>query len=397
MAKSKKVIRTKYLYRKSKKKKAVSFVLFMLLIVILVGVGYLVTREWSERFGANAPSSSIPPVSIPSEEVSSAVISSEEQSSTPVAPTRNDLAMRMITADEIRQAGEAGLPALLENARANGYNGVCFELKDTDGLLAYTSQNPFAIEYGSVGEGAVSLEALVKAAQDAGMTPSAKVTALRDNHSAHAVNYQNSFAYQTPDGANWLDNSPANGGRAWLNPYMENARNYISGLCGEISAAGIKSIILTDVCFPYKNTQHLNEVNPFTTREKVLGQMMNEARAAAEDALVYAEFTPRTLAEHQVEGIRELGPYLAPRLDSAEAAEYEPVLREQIMLTDTPMTVSEVFGNLMLGDSFYGYEIDGQEVTGGQIVLVDAAAYESFWVPMQNDEAAPLKMSHIVY
>lgn len=287
MAKPRKVIRTKYLYRNSRRKKVRNTIFFLLLIVILVGIGYLVSQEWSKRFGEGAPSSTVPPISIPSEDspVSSGETVSDTESSQP-EEVPLQLQMKQIPVADMNQSREQ-LVEEFAQLRQAGYTAVCFDLKDAEGTIHYNTENGLAREYGTVSETPADLDVLVSAAREAGITPVARLTALRDNKAAH-VDRENSYAYRTPDGPNWLDNSMDLGGKAWLNPYMENTRLYLSGLCREISQKGIPVILLEDVIFPEKNTRDLNEVNPFTTREAILTQLVEEIQTAAgEETVVY--------------------------------------------------------------------------------------------------------------
>lgn len=359
MAKTKKVIRTKYLYRNSRRKKIRNTILFTLLVFLLIGIGYLVSQEWSKRFGSDAPSSSVPSIEIPSEDPSLTESSSLPESSEP-AVIRAVVQAKRIPLADMQKTGDE-LTAYFAQIREAGYTAVCFDLKTTDGIITYNSENELAKQYGTISETPVDLDVLVKAAKDADLTPVAKLTALRDTTASH-VSRENSFAYKTPDGPNWLDNSAANGGKSWLNPYMENARRYISGLCGEISQKGISIILLEDVIFPEKNTEDLNEVNPFTTREAILAQLMAEAQeAAGADAVVYEAFDVGQTAQKAAANgadyasmVTRLGySNLAPMLDVAAVEANKQVICENAAIVtengyDPAITAAEVISRLLI-------------------------------------------------
>ena len=97
---------------------------------------------------------------------------------------------------------------------------------------------------------------------------------------------ENSFAYADQLGTNWLDSTPALGGKSWLNPYMENARTYIAELAGDAAQKGFELIVLTDVNFPTRNTAHMNTIETEPSRNVILGQMLDEVQQAAGDVPV---------------------------------------------------------------------------------------------------------------
>ncbi|MEG2174936.1 MAG: putative glycoside hydrolase, partial [Oscillospiraceae bacterium] len=84
--------------------------------------------------------------------------------------------------------------------------------------------------------------------KEMGMVPVARVHAFRDDMATHfnrglAVGY-----FDT--GTMWLDNAPELGGRAWLNPYSSQARQYVTDLAVELTRAGFGAVVLDSVQFP---------------------------------------------------------------------------------------------------------------------------------------------------
>ncbi|MEG1971565.1 MAG: putative glycoside hydrolase, partial [Oscillospiraceae bacterium] len=78
--------------------------------------------------------------------------------------------------------------------------------------------------------------------------PIAKLHAFRDDRGSKANNDMGVKYYDTK--YTWLDNSPENGGRGWLNPYSPRSREYIAALCGELSQKGFSGIIVDSLQFP---------------------------------------------------------------------------------------------------------------------------------------------------
>lgn len=287
MPRPRKVIRTKRIYKKRTRPKWFGTFFFILLLLLLVGLGYLVSREWAGRFGSASPSSAVSsetagPASEPA--VSSETVSSREVSSEPAVQTSVH-AVTMSFADMLR-VGE-DLAAYLSEVKSAGYNAVAVDLKTDQGVITYLTANEAAAQFGAVSATPADLDALAAAVKAAGLTPVARISALKDPIAPH-VSRGNSYGYQNSSEVNWLDDSVANGGKPWLNPYMENARKYIADLCAEAAGKGFQTILLTNVNFPTKNTTaSMGTLNEFTGREQILAQLVAECQAAAGSVPVY--------------------------------------------------------------------------------------------------------------
>lgn len=293
MPRQRKIVRTKRLYKKySVNKQALNMVYYALVIIILIGVGYIVSLEWSKRFGPNAPSS-LPPSSVPSAVTPSEPISSEESSNSSVIiePPVSMSGLKALTmpTELLNGQNDAAVDAFLSKAKTDGYNAVYVELKTADGKIHYKTTNEMAAKLDAVATNAVDINWLAGKIKDAALTPVATMRTLKDP-SAH-VKHDNSYCYNESLTTNWLDNSVKLGGKPWLNPYMDNARNYIAALTKEMSEAGFKTILLSDVIFPDKNTRSMGLVNQTKPYSEILAQVLSEAAAAAGDAQVFVLYT----------------------------------------------------------------------------------------------------------
>lgn len=294
MPRQRKIVRTKRLYKKyTVNKRALNMVYSALVIIILIGLGYIVSLEWSKRFGPNAPSSmphsSTLSIVAPSEPISS--VESFDSSSVIEPPvTMSGMKATTMPPELLNGQNDAAVEAFLEAAKTNGYNAVYVELKTADGKIHYKSTNEMAIKYGSIAEDAVDINWLTAKIKDAALTPIATMRTLRDPAAAH-VKYDNSYCYNQNLTTNWLDNSVALGGKAWLNPYMDNTRSYIAALSKEMSDAGFKTILLSDVIFPDKNTRSMGLVNQTKPYAEILAQLVSEVASAAGDAQVFVSYS----------------------------------------------------------------------------------------------------------
>lgn len=284
MAKPRKVVRTKRIYKKTHSKlpgRVARGVLFVLLLVLLVGFGYMMSKAiggWlsqkpeqsSETTQSSVPSESTPEESLPE--------SSEEPEQTAVRGV-------VMTPDKASLTGTA-LTDYLNELKAQGYTTVFVTLKDENGDVWYQSDAAEAIRLNTVRADAFDAQALCAEIKKAGLTPAAHITGLRDPKAAHVRN-ENSFAYANQLTTNWLDSSVELGGKAWLNPYMEKARLYLSQLAADAAAKGFEQIAVSDVNFPTRNTRNMNTILTEPSRTAILGQTLDEMQAAAGDVPVY--------------------------------------------------------------------------------------------------------------
>jgi len=302
MARQRKVIRTKRLYKKSSgKRKILGWIFFVLALFILVAFGFIVSKEWSKRFGPNAikPSSNTSSrVSKPSGNTSSDA--SSENSSNSEIPEQASIKSSYVSAEMLSTIAPDGYKAYFDKIKADGFNSVVIQLKTDDGKLYYNSQIPYAKSMGMVSETAADINLLTKAIKEAGLKPIAKISALKDA-TAHVKN-DNSYAYGDSLDTNWLDNRVNLGGKSWLNPYMPKAREYVAALAGEISMAGFEVIVLDNVMFPDKFTSQMNPINENKPRSEILKQVLDEAQVAAKDAVVVQGISLENIANINAKG-----------------------------------------------------------------------------------------------
>lgn len=281
MSKQRKIIRTKRIYKKRRtKSKTLSTILFILFLVVLVGFGFIVSKEWSKRFGPNAPK--------PSSTISSDYLESEpssntssETSSKPETPdTLTGIKAAYLPANQLAQHSADQFKSVMAQFKTDGYNAVYVELKTAEGKIYYNTQNESAKKFQAIAENPVDLVVLVKAIKDAGLKPIAQMSALKDGIAPHVKN-ENSYAFGTSLDTNWLDNAFDKGGKPWLNPYMDKARSFVCDLTKEVSTAGFEVIVLDNVMFPEKNTGKMNPINENKPRPEILKQLLQEAQTAA--------------------------------------------------------------------------------------------------------------------
>ncbi len=232
--------------RRSALSRALPVVLSLLGAVAIIAVGFFGAKLLAER-PALEPNISAPDASAVTPEDSA-----PETDQPVIAPAGDDL--RAFYLPHHRLVDRNALTATMQQAVAAGYNSLIFDMKDVNGTLYFRSAteraarvNSFAADAFTVAE----LQELFAAIRQAGLRPIPRLHAFRDNAAARVL----ADARVSPmgyAGQVWYDNNPANGGKAWLNPYADAARLYIIDLARELRDAGAAAILLDSVHFPFQ-------------------------------------------------------------------------------------------------------------------------------------------------
>ena len=204
--------------------------------------------------------------------------------SEPEAP-EEDGAVRAVYLPLSTLRDAAGRDTALSAAASAGFNAVLFDLKGSDGRLAYVSATPLALQAQSAADGALPLEDLknlLQAVKDKGMKPIARLYAFQDPYAPSRLPTAK-IAYAGHEGWTWYDNDPDNGGKPWLNPYLEDARRYITDLLAELKAAGLEAAMLDGVQFPARTSSSALTAEQETAAAKA--QALAGFVAQAEEAM----------------------------------------------------------------------------------------------------------------
>ncbi|MDE6592325.1 MAG: hypothetical protein K2K57_04585 [Oscillospiraceae bacterium] len=177
------------------------------------------------------------------------------------------------------------LEAALDEIRSSGASAVIMPMKADGGAFYYKTEIPFVA---TVTDGEKPIKSEVTASQAAnaalakGLRPVALVSVLKDNN--RYGDYRDG-SYRSNDDTTWLDAAPDNGGKPWIDPFDEVARDYLCDIMRELGGAGFGEIICEDFVFPdFRSTdvELIGEhITPFSSaRYKALASlacMMTEA------------------------------------------------------------------------------------------------------------------------
>lgn len=181
------------------------------------------------------------------------------------------------------------LERAIEKAVSQNCKGICLDIVAEGGKVMYNTQNKTAIKSEAVSETPIDLSACVSLITDAELLPYARISALSDHIASW---FDRSLCYLFEDGSSkWLDNSLANGGKPWISPFSDSAKEYISSFVTEISDAGFAGIIAGEFNFPpfrNKDLGYIGEIVKNPDRYEALIGFSNHLGDTLGSAKLYA-------------------------------------------------------------------------------------------------------------
>lgn len=214
--------------------------LFILVLSVVVFVGYSVAKPLFEFFSGERQ----PSVRGSSSNSSSVAVNSSDS---PSSNQQQQSSFKALNLPISVANNSSELDSFISETKTNGYNAVVIELKDEKGYLYYNSLNQQAIKANAVSPSAVDISSLVSKLKENGLTPIAKINIFKENvilkaNTDWAVKYMNTQMM-------WLDNYPDKGGKAWMNPYVDDAVNYSISIATELCDNGFPVIMMDSVMY----------------------------------------------------------------------------------------------------------------------------------------------------
>jgi hypothetical protein len=237
-----KITRTKSIYR-TRHTASISPLMAVLIIVIaavLIFVGWSISGPLIKFFSGQltTTSSGTPPIS----SASAAPASSQVKSSSEVAASDS---IHGIFLPKNYIGDLSGLGNVITGAKNAGVNLVVLDLKAEDGLLNYSSKVDSAVKNHLVAANAPDAALAAAKIKDAGLLPAARITCFQD-YAAPAAMKNMAVLYSKNHGTRWKDAL----NHLWLNPYNNDAQQYIIDIAKEAVSDGFKYIVLDGVIFP---------------------------------------------------------------------------------------------------------------------------------------------------
>lgn len=187
----------------------------------------------------------------------------------------------VLSADVLQEANS--IDTFIFQAKNDGYTAIMVEFKDNNGILYYQSALSQVKGTNIVSTSAVDAKELCSKIESAGLKPMAKIHAFKDIMSPNVSN-DNTYRYNDTTTI-WLDNSYNAGGKPWLNPFRQAAREYIIAIAEEIVDAGFKTIEIDSIQFPNVSNMSnagLGDQNTNESKAAILKQFVQEMTTAIE-------------------------------------------------------------------------------------------------------------------
>ena len=326
-----------YQIRRKKQRRVLGSLLFGLLLVFLVFVGYVGARALNEMRLQQGNDSSLPESSVVTEDNSSlpesdslsseSEVSSNEESESsqpesscevetlytkygdtegeympvkedpftkygaPVAAyiplpdipkSADDEELKAVTMPLETALSAEDTAAFLDAVDTEKYNAVVVPLKDSDGIIYYATGVSLAYSCGAVSSQQVDLESLITAIRSRGLKPVASIYTLHDHTAAH-TRYGTSYFWMNDGSTTWLDAKVINGGQPWMNPYCSATVDYVSAIAAELDQAGFVDLIVYGNQYPDSTLQQkmgLGETGGVSTIDQ-LQAVLNAMQQAA--------------------------------------------------------------------------------------------------------------------
>lgn len=246
-------------------------------VLLIIGAAVLLFVGWSvakpvEQFFAGT----LKPARSVSSAVTAAASSKKASASSAAKTSETAGALRGIYLPKADLTDLAALATTAGTAKSAGINFAVIDLKAEDGKINYDSKQAEAVAAGLTTPGVDASKAAAALKAD-GITPCARICAFLDPAAAASDNMRAAAVkYALSHDSRWYDASH----NFWLNPYSDQARQYIIDIAKEAVAAGYKDIMLDGLEFP--TTGSPDKLAWFSdsteSKEQVLRDFVKEAK-----------------------------------------------------------------------------------------------------------------------
>lgn len=248
----------------------------VLAFVLLIAVGFFVTSTFMDI--------SKKPVQITSAPTAQGEAPSKVPATEPPAK-QIDSAAALYMPDKFLH-NPSSMQAFLTNAKALGADSVMIDFKRADGTIVYASPLESVIKVGSIENNVEDINAVIKTIHDSGLKVIAKIYCYRDPLAPYRLGTQ-SYVHYKNTASSWIDNAIDKGGKRWLNPYSDEAQDYLLDIIGEVAAMDVDRIILDSVQFPegygLSSATYPGEKESGKTRNQILKSFISKASRAVGD------------------------------------------------------------------------------------------------------------------
>jgi hypothetical protein len=283
-----KVYRTKNGKRKQNTAKAFHAILIILLLAVLVYLGYILAGPLFRFLNQSTeitPQGWTPPVvsdSFTAPSVTKLQDNTDTQTGGTVLEPVENKALTGYAIPVSALSSKETLAGFAADAQNSGFTAVVVPLKLKGGEVTYLTQAEMAISANIV-TGTMTAKEIADTITEAGLTPICTINLLEDNTSF--TGYRGVYKFAS-DNSRWYDNNPANGGKSWISPFDNDAKEYLKTISSEVSSAGFKNVIFDGLVFPpFRNSDlgYIGSIVSSPDRYKALIAIWESVSAAVTD------------------------------------------------------------------------------------------------------------------
>ena len=238
-----------YKKRKSTGRKVFEVILMVLVVGVLGVVGYSAAGPLISYFQGDGSESVTTPWEPPESstpEESETTTDSESSADTTTQPISDGSGAYLLP--ESALANQTALTQALDMAEKAGCSVVIVPVKDNEGHLLYRSMLS-SVKDTDIVTGSMAAAQITSLIKSRGFAAAkALVPTLLDKT---APQFVPDTAYRFADDSYaWLDATPENGGKQWVDPFRSGTRTYYSQLTKELTGAGFDEVLLSELKFP---------------------------------------------------------------------------------------------------------------------------------------------------
>lgn len=212
----------------------------VVLAVAIIGLGFFSAKPIMNLLGNIKIST--PSKSSVSEKSNSSATTSGNKSNNTI--NNKEIRAAYIPAAELTPEG---INSFIEFAKANNVNGAVIDLKNSEGIIVYSSTVQRAIDCQAISKTPVDLKNFVTKLKNSGIYTIAKLMCFKDTAGSNN-NYK--LAASLYGGAGrWNYNF-----QRWLNAYKQENWDYLSAIGSEACDMGFDEVMLDEVKFPDKGS-----------------------------------------------------------------------------------------------------------------------------------------------
>ncbi|MCR4925809.1 MAG: putative glycoside hydrolase [Clostridiales bacterium] len=171
-----------------------------------------------------------------------------DEQTTAAMPQQTNMQMKAVWVNSLVFRSEQNEQSFIDAVKAKGINTVVIDFKRSDGTLSYNSTATEADKIGSNKSTVKDLSQRLEQLKESGLNVVARICCFKDPLAPKTIKTA-AVHYKNTEGL-WYNNYIDHGGEPWLNPYSQEAQQYLLSIIKEVNDMSVDGILLDYVQFP---------------------------------------------------------------------------------------------------------------------------------------------------